>query len=87
MFAHEIAHIANEDLCHGAGGFRQSPHEPTGPGGTDRDPVQFARAAGWRGGGSLAWLLLLAASPQLALLAQLGLSRVREFDATASRRN
>ena len=26
-------------------------------------------------------LLLLAASPQLALLAQLGLSRVREFDA------
>jgi hypothetical protein len=32
-------------------------------------------------GGQLAWLLLLAASPQLALLAQLGLSRVREFDA------
>ena len=28
-------------------------------------------------------LLLLAVSPQLALLAQLGLSRVREFDARA----
>ena len=34
-----------------------------------------AVAVNWPG------LLLLAASPQLALLAQLGLSRVREFDA------
>lgn len=40
-------------------------------------PAQLVGAAEvyWPG------LLLLAASPQLALLAQLGLSRVREFDA------
>ena len=57
-----------------------SPHVPTGYG-TDRDPAQPARAAGWRGGGLLAWSVVMAASPQLALLAQLGLSRVREFDA------
>ena len=60
VFAHEVAHIANEDLrVMGAGRFRQSPHVPTGPYGTDRDPAQPARAAGWRGGGLLAWSIVI----------------------------
>src|SRR5690606_39075279 len=82
VLAHEVAHIAQEDLR--VMGLADSISRLTNLLALLGQvallisiPVLLVGAAeiNWIG------LLLLAASPQLALLAQLGLSRVREFDA------
>ncbi len=60
VFAHEVAHIANEDLR--VMGLADSVSRLTcllALSGTDRDPAQPARAAGWRGGGLLAWSIVI----------------------------
>jgi len=82
VLAHEIAHIANEDLR--VMGLADSVSRLTrllalmG-----QIAILLSLPALLVGAAEVYWpgLLLLAASPQLALLAQLGLSRVREFDA------
>ena len=82
VFAHEVAHITNEDLR--IMGLADSVSRLTcllalmG-----QIAILLSLPALLVGAAEVYWpgLLLLAASPQLALLAQLGLSRVREFDA------
>ena len=82
VLAHEVAHIANEDLR--VMGLADSVSRLTrllalmG-----QIAILLSLPALLVGAAEVYWpgLLLLAASPQLALLAQLGLSRVREFDA------
>lgn len=82
VLGHEIAHIANEDLR--VMGLADSISRLTyllallG-----QIMLIFSLPALLWGTVAIQWpaLLLLAVSPQLALLAQLGLSRVREFDA------
>ncbi len=82
VLGHEIAHIANEDLR--VMGLADSISRPThllallG-----QIMLLFSLPALLWGTVAIQWpaLLLLVVSPQLALLAQLGLSRVREFDA------
>ena len=82
VLGHEIAHIANEDLS--VMGLADSISRLTlllallG-----QIMLLFSLPALLWGTVAIQWpaLLLLAVSPQLALLAQLGLSRVREFDA------
>lgn len=82
VLAHEVAHITNEDLR--IMGLADSVSRLTcllalmG-----QIAILLSLPALLVGAAEVYWpgLLLLAASPQLALLAQLGLSRVREFDA------
>jgi heat shock protein HtpX len=76
VLGHEIAHIANEDLrvMGLADSISRLTHLLALLG-------QLASAIAWSHGVNWPALLLLAVAPQLALLAQLGLSRVREFDA------
>jgi heat shock protein HtpX len=82
VLAHEVAHITNEDLR--VMGLADSVSRLTcllalmG-----QIAILLSLPALLVGAAEVYWpgLLLLAASPQLALLAQLGLSRVREFDA------
>ncbi|HEO9146857.1 TPA: M48 family metalloprotease [Enterobacter asburiae] len=82
VLAHEVAHITNEDLR--IMGLADSVSRLTcllalmG-----QIAILLSLPALLVGAAEVYWpgLLLLAASPQLALLAQLGLSRVHEFDA------
>lgn len=82
VLAHEIAHITNEDLR--VMGLADSVSRFTSlltlMG---QVAILLNLPALLVGAAEVYWpgLLLLAASPQLALLAQIGLSRVREFDA------
>ncbi|WP_434964586.1 phosphate-starvation-inducible PsiE family protein [Acinetobacter baumannii] len=84
VLGHEIAHIANEDLRVMGLADSISPltHLLALLG---QIMLLFSLPALLWGTVAIQWpaLLLLAVSPQLALLAQLGLSRVREFDARA----
>lgn len=84
MLGHEIAHIANEDLrvMGLADSISRLTHLLALLG---QIMLLFSLPALLWGTVAIQWpaLLLLAVSPQLALLAQLGLSRVREFDARA----
>jgi heat shock protein HtpX len=83
VLAHEVAHIAQEDLrVMGLADSDQPAHEPAGPCWVRSRSCSACQRL-LVGAAEIYWpgLLLLAASPQLALLAQLGLSRVREFDA------
>ena len=82
VFAHGVAHIANEDLR--VMGLADSVSRLTSLlAMVGQIAIVFSLPALLAGAVAVNWpgLLLLAASPQLALLAQLGLSRVREFDA------
>ncbi|TCW31558.1 zinc metalloprotease HtpX [Gulbenkiania mobilis] len=82
VLAHEIAHIAQEDLR--VMGLADSISRLTNLLALlGQISILFSLPALMIGAVEVNWLglLLLAASPQLALLAQLGLSRVREFDA------
>ena len=82
VLAHEIAHIANEDLR--VMGLADSVSRFTSLLALmGQIAILLNLPALLVGAAEVYWpgLLLLAASPQLALLAQLGLSRVREFDA------
>lgn len=82
VLAHEIAHIANEDLR--VMGLADSVSRLTSLLALmGQIAILLSLPALLVGAAEVYWpgLLLLAASPQLALLAQLGLSRVREFDA------
>ncbi len=82
VLAHEVAHIANEDLR--VMGLADSVSRLTSLlAMVGQIAIVFSLPALLAGAVAVNWpgLLLLAASPQLALLAQLGLSRVREFDA------
>lgn len=77
-----LAHIANEDLR--VMGLADSVSRLTSLlAMVGQIAIVFSLPALLAGAVAVNWpgLLLLAASPQLALLAQLGLSRVREFDA------
>ncbi len=80
--AHEVAHIANEDLrvMGLADSISRLTHFMAVLG---QVAILFSLPALLLGAVDVNWpaLLLLAVAPQLALLAQLGLSRVREFDA------
>jgi heat shock protein HtpX len=82
VLGHEIAHIANEDLrvMSLADSISRLTHFLALIG---QITILFSVPAVFMGimDVSLPALLLLAIAPQLALLAQLGLSRVREFDA------
>lgn len=82
VLGHEIAHIANEDLSVMglADSISRLTHLLALLG---QIMLLFSLPALLWGTVAIQWpaLLLLAVSPQLALLAQLGLSRVREFDA------
>lgn len=82
VLGHEIAHIANEDLrvMDLADSISRLTHLLALLG---QIMLLFSLPALLWGTVAIQWpaLLLLAISPQLALLAQLGLSRVREFDA------
>lgn len=82
VLGHEIAHIANEDLrvMGLADSISRLTHLLALLG---QIMLLFSLPALLWGTVAIQWpaLLLLAVSPQLALLAQLGLSRVREFDA------
>ncbi len=82
MLAHEIAHITNEDLrvMRLADSVSRLTSLLALMG---QIAILLNLPALLVGAAEVYWpgLLLLAASPQLALLAQLGLSRVREFDA------
>ena len=84
VLGHEIAHIANEDLrvMGLADSISRLTHLLALLG---QIMLLFSLPALLWGTVAIQWpaLLLLAVSPQLALLAQLGLSRVREFDARA----
>lgn len=82
MLVHEVAHIANEDLR--VMGLADSNSRLTSLLALmGQIAILLSLPAQLVGAAEVYWpgLLLLAASPQLALLAQLGLSRVREFDA------
>lgn len=82
VLAHEVAHIANEDLR--VMGLADSVSRLTSLLALmGQIAILLSLPALLVGAAEVYWpgLLLLAASPQLALLAQLGLSRVREFDA------
>lgn len=82
VVGHEIAHIANEDLR--VMGLADSISRLTYlMAMLGQIAILFSLPALLLGVVDVFWpaLLLLAVSPQLALLAQLGLSRVREFDA------
>lgn len=82
VLAHEIAHITNEDLR--VMGLADSVSRFTSLLALmGQVAILLNLPALLVGAAEVYWpgLLLLAASPQLALLAQLGLSRVREFDA------
>ncbi len=82
VLAHEIAHITNEDLR--VMGLADSVSRLTSLLALmGQVAILLNLPALLVGAAEVYWpgLLLLAASPQLALLAQLGLSRVREFDA------
>ncbi|WP_065286516.1 zinc metalloprotease HtpX, partial [Acinetobacter nosocomialis] len=82
VLGHEIAHIANEDLrvMGLADSISRLTHLLALLG---QIMLLFSLPALLWGTVAIQWpaLLLLAVSPQLALLAQLGLSRVHEFDA------
>jgi heat shock protein HtpX len=82
VLGHEIAHIANDDLrvMGLADSISRLTHLMALLG---QITILFSLPALLLGIVKVSWpaLLLLAAAPQLALLAQLGLSRVREFDA------
>ena len=82
VLAHEIAHITNEDLrvVRLADSVSRLTSLLALMG---QVAILLSLPALLVGAAEVYWpgLLLLAASPQLALLAQLGLSRVREFDA------
>jgi heat shock protein HtpX len=82
VLAHEVAHIANKDLrvMGLADSISRLTHLMALLG---QVAILLSLPAVLSGTLDLYWpaLLLLALSPQLALLAQLGLSRVREFDA------
>ncbi len=82
VVAHEVAHIANEDLrvMGLADSISRLTHFMAVLG---QVVILFSLPALLFGEVDVNWpaLLLLAIAPQLALLAQLGLSRVREFDA------
>ena len=82
VLGHEIAHIANEDLrvMGLADSISRLTHLLALLG---QIMLLFSLPALLWGTVAIQWpaLLLLTVSPQLALLAQLGLSRVREFDA------
>lgn len=82
VLVHEVAHIANEDLR--VMGLADSDSRLTSLLALmGQIAILLSLPAQLVGAAEVYWpgLLLLAASPQLALLAQLGLSRVREFDA------
>ena len=82
MLAHEVAHIAQDDLR--VMGLADSISRLTSLLALlGQITLLISMPALLAGAVEINWLglLLLAASPQLALLAQLGLSRVREFDA------
>ena len=82
VLVHEVAHIANEDLR--VMGLADSNSRLTSLLALmGQIAILLSLPAQLVGAAEVYWpgLLLLAASPQLALLAQLGLSRVREFDA------
>lgn len=82
VLAHEIAHITNEDLR--VMGLADSVSRLTSLLALmGQVAILLNLPALLVGAAEVYWpgLLLLAASPQLALLAQIGLSRVREFDA------
>lgn len=82
VLAHEIAHIANEDLR--VMGLADSVSRLTSLLALmGQIAILLSLPALLVGAAEVYWpgLWLLAASPQLALFAQLGLSRVREFDA------
>ena len=82
VLGHEIAHIANEDLrvMGLADSISRLTHRRALLG---QRAIVLSLPALLLGVAEVNWpaLLLLAVAPQLALLAQLGLSRVREFDA------
>lgn len=82
VLAHETAHIANGDLK--VMNLADYVSRLTGLFAIVGQVFLILLLPGWLAGyGELPWLglLVLAVSPHLALLAQLGLSRVREFDA------
>lgn len=82
VLAHEIAHIASGDLK--VMNLADYVSRLTGLFAMVGQAFLILLLPGWLSGyGELPWLglLVLAFSPHLALLAQLGLSRVREFDA------
>lgn len=82
VLAHEVAHIAQEDLR--VMGLADSISRLTSLLALlGQVALLISMPALLVGAAEINWigLLLLAASPQLALLVQLGLSRVREFDA------
>lgn len=82
VVAHEVAHIANKDLR--VMGLADSISRLTYfMAVLGQVAILFSLPALLLGAVDVNWpaLLLLAIAPQLALLAQLGLSRVREFDA------
>ncbi|MDX5580373.1 zinc metalloprotease HtpX, partial [Escherichia coli] len=82
VLVHEVAHIANEDLR--VMGLADSDSRLTSLLALmGQIAILLSLPAQLVGAAEVYWpgLLLLAVSPQLALLAQLGLSRVREFDA------
>lgn len=82
VIAHEMAHIANDDLR--VMGLADSISRLTSVLALlGQLAIVLSLPALLVGAAEVNWfgLFLLAASPQLALLAQLGLSRVREFDA------
>lgn len=82
VVAHEVAHIANKDLrvMGLADSISRLTHLMALLG---QVAILFSLPALLLGSADVNWpaLLLLSVAPQLALLAQLGLSRVREFDA------
>lgn len=82
VLAHEVAHIAHDDLK--VMNLADYVSRLTGVFALAGQVVLIMLLPAWlMGEGTLPWagLLVLAFSPHLALLAQLGLSRVREFDA------
>ncbi|MHB1075812.1 zinc metalloprotease HtpX [Thiobacillus sp.] len=82
VLAHEVAHIAHGDLR--VMNLADYVSRLTGVFALVGQVLILLYLPGWLfGGAELPWLglLILAFSPHLALLAQLGLSRVREFDA------
>lgn len=82
VLAHEVAHIAHGDLK--VMNLADYVSRLTGVFALVGQVFILLYLPGWLlGGAELPWLglLVLAFSPHLALLAQLGLSRVREFDA------
>ena len=82
VVAHEVAHIANQDLR--VMGLADSISRLTQLMALlGQVAILFSLPAFLLGAVNIHWpaLILLAVAPQLAMLAQLGLSRVREFDA------